>query len=122
VIVALVMAFVTASDDRVPTLVRLEATTVDFSVVPVNVVAAAVTVIAAVPLKLTPLMALVVARAVAVAAVPDVFWLPAAFTPGKLILADPLKDTPPIVLAVLSVAADPAVRGTKSVAILDSWM
>ena len=47
-----------------------------------------------------------IARAVVrVAAEPVVFWLPAAFTPGKLIFADPSKDTPPIVLAVASIVA-----------------
>ena len=30
-------------------------------------------------------------------------------TPGKLILAEPLKLTPPIVLAVVKVAAEPVV-------------
>jgi hypothetical protein len=42
---------------------------------------------------------------VAVAAFPVVLWLPAVFTPGKLILALPLNDTPPIVLAVCRVVA-----------------
>jgi hypothetical protein len=37
---------------------------------------------------------------VRVAALPDVFWLPAVLTPGKLISADPLNETPPIFLAV----------------------
>tara|TARA_R110000737_G_scaffold351298_2_gene393096 strand:- start:69 stop:260 length:192 start_codon:yes stop_codon:yes gene_type:complete len=41
----------------------------------------------------------------AVEAFPEVFWLPAVFTPGKLILADPLNDTPPIFLAVAKVVA-----------------
>ena len=39
------------------------------------------------------------------AAVPDVFWLPDVFTPGKLILAEPLKLTPPISLAVANIVA-----------------
>ena len=39
------------------------------------------------------------------AAVPVVFWLPAVLTPGKLMLADPLKLTPPMVLAVCKVVA-----------------
>ncbi len=34
------------------------------------------------------------------AAVPVVFWFPAAFTPGKLMFAVPSNDTPPIFLAV----------------------
>jgi hypothetical protein len=53
-----------------------------------------------------------VERFVAVAALPvqdadepEVFWLPAVFTPGKLMFAEPLKDTPPIVLAVCKVVA-----------------
>ena len=46
---------------------------------------------------------------VAVAAFPDVFWFPAVLTPGKFILADPSNDTPPIVRAVVKVAAEPVV-------------
>ena len=46
---------------------------------------------------------------VTLAAVPVVFWLPAVFTPGKLMLAEPLNDTPPMVRAVVSVSAVPAV-------------
>ena len=34
------------------------------------------------------------------AAEPEVFWLPAVFTPGRSMFADPLKLTPPIVRAV----------------------
>jgi len=46
------------------------------------------------------------------AAVPEVFWLPASFTPGRLILEVPSKETPPIVLAfcrAVAVAAFPEV-------------
>jgi hypothetical protein len=39
------------------------------------------------------------------AALPEVFWLPAAFTPGKLMSAEPLKDTPPMLRAVCRVVA-----------------
>ena len=46
---------------------------------------------------------------VKVAAEPVVFWLPAAFTPGKFMSAKPLKSTPPIFLAVVKVAAEPVV-------------
>ena len=53
-------------------------------------------------MKLTPPIVLAVVR---VAALPDVFWLPAELTPGKLIFAVPLKDTPPIVLAVARAVA-----------------
>lgn len=42
---------------------------------------------------------------VSVAALPDVFWLPVVLTPGKSILAEPLKLTPPIFLAVCSTVA-----------------
>ena len=42
---------------------------------------------------------------VANAAVPDVSWLPAEFTPGKSMLAVPSKDTPPIFLAVCNAVA-----------------
>jgi hypothetical protein len=44
---------------------------------------------------------------------PVVFWLPAMFTPGKSMLAVPLKDTPPIVRAfwsAVAVAALPVVE------------
>jgi hypothetical protein len=54
----------------VPTDVREEVTTVEFNVVPVNVPAAAVTVIAALPSNATPLIFLGV---VSVAALPVVF-------------------------------------------------
>ena len=37
------------------------------------------------------------------------FWLPAVFTPGKSIAAEPSKLTPPIFLAVVNVAAEPVV-------------
>ena len=42
---------------------------------------------------------------VANAAVPLVSWLPEAFTPGRSIFAEPLKLTPPSVLAVSNVVA-----------------
>ncbi len=54
-----------------PTEVSEEAVTPEFNVFPVNVPAAAVTVIAAVPSKTTPLIALAVAKAVAVSALPS---------------------------------------------------
>ena len=50
-----------------------------------------------------------VVKVVKVAADPDVFWLPVVLTPGKSIAAEPLKLTPPIFLAVVSVAAEPVV-------------
>ena len=53
---------------------------------------------------------------VAVAALPDVSWLPAALTPGRLILAEPSNDTPPIVLAVVSAAAEVAVDALPTTA------
>ena len=39
------------------------------------------------------------------AEVPEVFWLPEALTPGKVIGALPLNDTPPMSLAVSSIVA-----------------
>ena len=42
---------------------------------------------------------------VAVPALPDVSWFPAALTPGKLMSAEPLNDTPPIFLAVDKISA-----------------
>jgi hypothetical protein len=59
----------------------------------------------AVPLKATPPMFLAVASRVAVAAFPDVLWLPEVFTPGKSMLEVPLKETPPMFLAVCSLVA-----------------
>ena len=46
---------------------------------------------------------------VKVAAEPEVFWLPTAFTPGKSMFAEPSNETPPIVLGVVKVAAEPVV-------------
>jgi len=57
---------------NVPTEVSEEAVTVDLSVSPVRVPAAAVTVIGAEPSKSTPLIALAVAKVTAVVAVPEV--------------------------------------------------
>ena len=54
-----------------------------------------------------------VVAVVAVAALPEVFWLPAVFTPGRLMLAVPLNETPPMFLAVcraVAVAALPLVE------------
>ena len=56
--------------DKVPTDVKLLETTVPLSVVPVNVLAAAVTVISALPLKETPFIFLDVAKLVAVPELP----------------------------------------------------
>ena len=56
--------------ETVPTLVKEDAVTPEFRVVPVSVPAAAVTVIAAVPSKDTPLIARAVWSAVAVPALP----------------------------------------------------
>ena len=47
----------------------------------------------------------VIVTAVAIAAVPEVFWFPAVLTPGKLILPVPSNETPPIVLADASAVA-----------------
>ena len=52
---------------------------------------------------------LAVARAVAVAALPEVSWLPVAFTPGRLMSAEPSKETPPIVLAFCRTVAEAAL-------------
>ena len=52
----------------------------------------------------------VMVTAVAIAAVPEVFWFPAVFTPGKFMFPVPSNDTPPIVLAdanAVAVAANP---------------
>ena len=60
----------TAPEASVPMLVSEEKTTVLFNVVPVRVPAAAVTVMLALPSKLTPLMVRAVANLVAVSALP----------------------------------------------------
>ena len=65
-----VMGAVTVNAANVPTLVSEDASTLLANVAPVRVPAAAVTVIAAVPSKFTPLMARAVWRAVAVLALP----------------------------------------------------
>ena len=44
---------------------------------------------------------------VSLAAEPVVSTVPVVFTPGRSMLAEPLKETPPIVRDVVSVAADP---------------
>jgi len=62
----------TAPEDRVPIEVREEAVTPEFKVAPVNVPAAAVTVMSPEPLKATPLMFLEVWRVVAVSALPEI--------------------------------------------------
>jgi hypothetical protein len=40
----------------------------------------------------------------------SILWFPFVFTPGKSILALPLNDTPPIVLAFVNVATLPEVK------------
>ena len=59
-------------------------------------------------------MVLAVASLVAVAALPEVLWLPAVFTPGRLIFAVPSKDTPPMVRAVANLVAATAVAPAYS--------
>lgn len=54
-----------------------------------------------------------VVAVVAVAALPEVFWLPVVLTPGRLMSAVPLNETPPMFLAVckaVAVAALPLVE------------
>ncbi len=70
--VVFVAAPFTSKDTNLPTLVKLEPVTVEFKVVPVNVPAAAVTVISALPSNATPLMFFEAANLVAVAALPVV--------------------------------------------------
>jgi len=76
----------------VPTEVSEELTTVELSVVPVRVPAAAVTVMAADPSKFTPLMARAVASVVAVEALP-------VSAPTKVVEVTEVK--PAIVVVVL---------------------
>ena len=64
------IGLVTVKFAKVPTLVKLEPVTVDFNVVPVNVSAAAGTVISALPSNATPLMFFEAANLVAVPALP----------------------------------------------------
>ena len=70
------MGLVTVRSVKVPTLVKLDPVTVAFNVDPVSVLASAVTVIGALPSKAVPLMALGVARVVAVVARVAVAALP----------------------------------------------
>ena len=49
----------------------------------------------------------IVRAVVKVAADPVVLSVPVVFTPGRSMLAEPLKGTPPMFLLVVSVAADP---------------
>ena len=107
---------------KVPTDVNEEPTTVLFKLVPVNVPAAAVTIILAEPLKLTPLISLAVANVVAVAALPVVepeepLTLPVTSpvtSPTKLPACKaPLTSTLPLVFIcnVLSVAPPSITKG-----------
>ena len=50
-----------------------------------------------------------VSKAVAVAAFPEVSWLPVALTPGKVISPVPSKATPPMLRAFASDVAVPAL-------------
>ena len=68
-----------------------------------------------VPSKETPPIVLAVSRAVAVAALPEVSWLPVALTPGRLMLPEPSKETPPIVLAFARAVAVSALPVTSPV-------
>ena len=77
--------------ERVPTEVKEEETTVEFKVVPVRVPALAVTVISALPLKLTPLIFLAVCKVVAVVAFPDTVPLKVV---AVKVLVDGLKVKP----------------------------
>jgi len=95
----------------VPTEVSEELTTVELSVVPVSVPAAAVTVISAEPLNATPLIFLDV---VSVAADPVVFW----FNVGKSAATAILKAPVVVVLFKMPVArADvPALKSVPDTA------
>lgn len=81
----------TVSPVNVPNDVKLELTTVEFSTVPVNVPAAAAIVMLAVPLKFTPLIVLVFASAVAVAAFPLVLPLVPDTFPVTFPVTSPTK-------------------------------
>ena len=59
----------------------------------------------AVPSKDTPPIVLAVSRAVAVAAFPEVSWLPAPVTPGSSMLLEPSNATPAIVTGAASLVA-----------------
>ena len=77
-------------------------------VLPVAAVAAVIVALFAFPVIEPALVA-----KVAVAALPEVFWLPEVFTPGRSMLAVPLNETPPMFLAVcraVAVAALPEVE------------
>ena len=59
-----------------------------------------------------------VSNAVAVAALPEVSWLPDWLTPGRLMSPVPSKETPPIVLAVSRAVAEAAL---PEVSWLPAW-
>ena len=104
--VAATSANVTSSDVATACPIETAVPETDTPVPAVSVVTLAV------PSKLTPLIVLAVARAVAVAALPEVSCVPDVLTPGKFMFAEPSNDTPPIFLAVskaVAVAALPVV-------------
>ena len=72
-------------------------------------------VILPVPSNDWPAIVLAVSKAVAVAALPLVSWLPEVLTPGRLIFALPSNDTPPIFLAVARAVAVSAFPVTSPV-------
>ena len=84
----------------VPTLVSDDVTTLEFSVVPVRVPAAAVTVIFDAPVKATPLIFAPGESAEAVAALPVVFW----FRVGKSAATAIVKAPVDVVLFRMPVA------------------
>ena len=95
------IALVTVKLVKVPTLVKLEPTIVDFKEVPVSVVASAVTVISALPSKSTVLIFLAVANLVAVPAFPViVVWSPVLV---------PLTVASPETVNVFEVVLPPAI-------------
>jgi hypothetical protein len=99
------MGLVTVRLVSVPTLVREDVTTDEFNVVPVNVPAAAVTVMSADPLNDTPLMFLAVCNVVAVEALP-------VRAPANVVA---------VIVAVLGLTVNPALvlSGWLPVAVLE---
>ena len=95
----------------VATPVKLEPVTVDFNVVPVKVPASAVTVISALPSNATPLIFLVAANFVAVAAFPvkAPVTLPVKF-PTKLVDVTVLKPAKALVVAPNAIFVEPSVN------------
>lgn len=101
----------TVSELKVPTEVKLDAVTPEANVAPVNVPAAAVTVMSAEPLNDVPLMLRAVCNVVAVVALPDkaAVTVPAEKLPeaSRATMVDPVLALVALLVTVNVAAPDP---------------